>query len=470
MKNNGRAAQTIEGNTVVHNIGPVFDSESKILILGSFPSVKSREAEFFYAHPRNRFWSVLSAVFTCKKPETVEEKKAFLLSNHIALWDVVGQCEISASADTSIKNVIPNDVSVILKKADIRSIIVNGKTAEKYYNKYLLGETGIKAVCLPSTSPANAAKKLDDLICEWSIVGKLLNNDCSLGLKRGTVALYPHETEWEAEAKRTIKKLKSILNGVAADIQHVGSTAVKSICAKPIIDIAVGVKSFDEILEKKQALEENGFYFRNSSIENQLLFACGSFYDGTGEYQTHFIHVVIYGSKEWQDYLLVRDYLNSDIEAAKAYESLKMKLAEECPVDNGREKYLAGKHDFIEALKRKALTEKYLGQTVRIKIDRPKGYIHKKEKYTLVYPLNYGYIPGVYGGDGEELDVYLLGVDEAVEEYDCKIIGAVIRRNDVEDKLIAAPEGMNFTADEAYKMIEFQEKWYDTEIKTVNGK
>ena len=114
---------------------------------------------------------------------------------------------------------------------------------------------------------------------------------------------------------------------------------------------------------------------------------------------------------------------------------------------------------------REELIKEYLGKTVRIEIDRPIGYVHKKEKYTLTYPINYGYIPGVFGGDGEELDVYLLGVSEPVREYTCKIIGAVIRKNDVEDKLIAAPEGMNFTADEVYETIKFQEQWYDTEIK-----
>ncbi len=288
-----------------------------------------------------------------------------------------------------------------------------------------------------------------------------------IGLKRGTVALYPHEKEWEYEAKRTIEKLKSILGEIVVNIQHVGSTAIKSICAKPIIDIAVGVTSFDEILKKKAELEENGFYFRESRFENQLLFACGSYYDGTGEEQTHFIHIVIYGGSEWQNYLLVRDYLNENISAAKEYEVLKLKLAEECPIDSSREYYLAGKHDFIINLIRTALVEKYLGKTVRIEIDRPIGYVHKKEKYTLVYTVNYGYIPGVFGGDGEELDVYLLGVDKPVKEYICKIIGAIIRKDDVEDKLIAAPEGMNFTVDEAYKQIEFQEQWYDTEIRMV---
>ena len=286
-----------------------------------------------------------------------------------------------------------------------------------------------------------------------------------IGLKRGTVALYPHDTAWENEAARTMEKLKKILNTAAVDIRHVGSTAVKTICAKPIIDIAVGVKDFDSILKKQRKLEKNGFYLRNSSIENQLLFACGSYYDGTGELQTHFIHVVIHGSREWQNYLLVRDYLNADINAAKEYEALKRRLAAECPADSGREHYLAGKHGFITALIRTALVEKYLGKTVTIQIDRPMGYVHKKENYTLVYPVNYGYIPGVYGGDGEELDVYLLGVGEPVEEYTCKIIGAVLRKNDCEDKLIAAAEGVIFTAEEAYKQIEFQEQWYNTEMK-----
>ena len=114
---------------------------------------------------------------------------------------------------------------------------------------------------------------------------------------------------------------------------------------------------------------------------------------------------------------------------------------------------------------RQKLINSYLGTAVHIEMDRPVGYVHKKENYTLVYPINYGYIPGVFGGDGEELDVYLLGVSEPVKEYTCKIIGAVIRKNDVEDKLIAAPDGINFTADEAYEMIKFQEQWYEMKIR-----
>lgn len=152
---------------VIHNISPVFDKDSKILILGSFPSVKSREAEFFYGHPQNRFWRVTAQIFGDTVPDTTEEKKAFLLRNHIALWDVVASCEIEGSADSTIKNVVPNDIDMILDTADIKQIFVNGKTAEKYYKKYIQPTVGRTAICLPSTSPANAAKSLGKLVEEW---------------------------------------------------------------------------------------------------------------------------------------------------------------------------------------------------------------------------------------------------------------------------------------------------------------
>ena len=157
-------------NTEKHNIEPVYDSRSRILILGSFPSVKSREAEFFYGHPKNRFWRVTAEVFNENVPESVEEKKAFLLRNHIALWDVIATCDIEGSSDSSIKNVVPNDLSVIFQTADIEKIFINGKTAEKYYNRYILPKTGVKAVCLPSTSPANASISLRELIEKWKII------------------------------------------------------------------------------------------------------------------------------------------------------------------------------------------------------------------------------------------------------------------------------------------------------------
>ena len=155
---------------VVHQIHPVFNSQSEILILGSFPSVKSREACFFYHHPQNRFWKVLSAVFQDSVPETIEEKKIFLLKYHIAVWDVIASCDIKGSSDSSIQNAVPNDFSNILKAAPIRQIFTNGGTAYKLYTKYSEKITGIPAVKLPSTSPANASFSLERLIDSWSVI------------------------------------------------------------------------------------------------------------------------------------------------------------------------------------------------------------------------------------------------------------------------------------------------------------
>lgn len=155
---------------IVHPFPPLYDENSKILILGSFPSVKSREQMFFYGHPQNRFWKVISSVFQCNIPVSIEEKRNFLLSNGIALWDVIASCEITGSSDSSIKNVVANDISHILNSANICNIYVNGKTAEKNYNKYIKQAVGRTAVCLPSTSPANAAWNVDKLVDAWKIV------------------------------------------------------------------------------------------------------------------------------------------------------------------------------------------------------------------------------------------------------------------------------------------------------------
>lgn len=155
------------GSVIVHPIPPVFDENSRILILGSFPSVRSREAHFFYGHPQNRFWRVLSSVLGERTPGTVEEKKSLLLRNGIALWDVLGSCEIEGSSDASIKNAVPNDLSVILGSANIGAIFTNGGAAYKYYKKFAFPATGRDAIPLPSTSPANAAWSTEKLTREW---------------------------------------------------------------------------------------------------------------------------------------------------------------------------------------------------------------------------------------------------------------------------------------------------------------
>lgn len=156
--------------SVQHPFPPLYDSRSEILILGSFPSVKSRELRFFYGHPQNRFWRVTAAVFGCEVPQRIEEKRAFLLSHHVALWDVIASCEITGSSDSSIRNVQPNDLMPILAAANIRQIYVNGGTAAKYYDKYQKPVLLREAVRLPSTSPANAAWSLDRLIAAWQVI------------------------------------------------------------------------------------------------------------------------------------------------------------------------------------------------------------------------------------------------------------------------------------------------------------
>ena len=150
---------------IIHPIAPVYDENSKILILGSFPSVKSREYGFFYGHPQNRFWKVISKICNEKTPESIDDKKALLLRNGIALWDVIASCEITGSADSSIKNAVPNDLSRIFETAEIKAVFTNGKTAHRLYEQY--NKNGIKAVCLPSTSPANAVWTEEKLYKHW---------------------------------------------------------------------------------------------------------------------------------------------------------------------------------------------------------------------------------------------------------------------------------------------------------------
>lgn len=156
--------------SVKHPIPPVYDKNSKILILGSFPSVKSREGCFFYHHPQNRFWKTLASVLEQPVPESIEEKKTFLLKNHIAVWDTIASCTIEGSSDSSIKHVMPNDLSIILSEAPNLQIFCNGAASHQYYRKYQEKLTGRQALRLPSTSPANAAWTLDRLKNEWSII------------------------------------------------------------------------------------------------------------------------------------------------------------------------------------------------------------------------------------------------------------------------------------------------------------
>ena len=153
-----------------HPFGPLYDESSRVLILGSFPSVKSREQNFFYGHPQNRFWKVVSAIFGQPVPQTIEEKKQLILGNGLALWDSIASCEITGSSDSSIRNARANDIRIILDSCNIERIYCNGRKSHELYKKYIEPQTGREAVCLPSTSPANAQWTLEKLIEAWSVI------------------------------------------------------------------------------------------------------------------------------------------------------------------------------------------------------------------------------------------------------------------------------------------------------------
>ena len=157
-------------NRIYHPFGPLYNENSKVLILGSFPSVKSREQEFFYGHPQNRFWKVIAALLDKDVPHTIDEKKALILDNGLALWDSIGSCEITGSSDASIRNAEPNDLRIITENCDIRAIYCNGKKSLEVYNRYIEPMLGRQAEALPSTSPANAAWNLDRLTEAWSVI------------------------------------------------------------------------------------------------------------------------------------------------------------------------------------------------------------------------------------------------------------------------------------------------------------
>lgn len=160
----------MEYKHVVHSFEPVYDADSQILILGTLPSVKSRETHFYYGHKQNRFWKLLARIYGEDLPETIEEKKSLLLRNHVAIWDVIYSCDIQGSSDSSIKNVVPTNLKQLLSASSVTRIYANGNKAGALYKKYQQGHTGMDITVLPSTSPANAAWSFDRLYEVWNII------------------------------------------------------------------------------------------------------------------------------------------------------------------------------------------------------------------------------------------------------------------------------------------------------------
>jgi GrpB-like predicted nucleotidyltransferase (UPF0157 family)/inorganic pyrophosphatase/8-oxo-dGTP pyrophosphatase MutT (NUDIX family) len=286
-----------------------------------------------------------------------------------------------------------------------------------------------------------------------------------IGLKRGRVELYDHDPQWETAAAETIGKLKAIFGETAVDIQHVGSTAIRLIKAKPIIDIAVGVRNFDDVTALIPALENAGWYkSKLHAVPGDILF-CDD--DESADTRTYHVHIVIYGGMQWKNYLRFRDYLNENLAAAREYEAIKANLAEQYP--NDRNAYTGGKDGIVSKILRQAQTWALFNTIVTVTVDRPLGSRHP-DYPDMIYPVNYGYIPDEIAPDGGGLDVYVLGVSAPVRGFTGRVVGIVYRENDVEDKLVAAPEGVNYTQNEIAEAVHFTEQHFSTKIWSLYQK
>ncbi len=292
-----------------------------------------------------------------------------------------------------------------------------------------------------------------------------------IGLKRGCVELVPYKEEWQAMAKDAIARLYSVLGDIILSCEHVGSTSVEGLVAKPIIDIALLVRDYNDIISRAEALARAGFHYRPSaSGEGGLLLASGPFYEGTGEEQTHFVHVALQGSPLWDEYISFRDYLRAFPDMRDSYGEVKTEILQRGISD--RASYLDGKSGFIAMTKRRAIAMTLLGREVKAIVDRPVGAPHPKYS-DLLYPVNYGYIEGMMGGDGEPLDAYILGVYEPLKCYTGVAVALIHRKDDVEDKLVVAPMGVEITREQILRETEFMEKYYDSVVyikEKLNGK
>lgn len=286
-----------------------------------------------------------------------------------------------------------------------------------------------------------------------------------IGLKRNKVVLSDYDESWPSAAADTVEKLKEIFGVRAADIQHVGSTSIVGIKAKPIIDIAVAVYRFEDVWPLIPQLEANGFIHnaKNDDI-TQIFFSCGDF---AANVRTHHIHVVFFNSDEWNGYLRFRNFLNASPHRRKEYEVLKLSLMNKYP--NNRLLYTNAKAEFIQGVLAEAEDYQALGKIVTVTVDRPLGSTHP-EHDDMIYPVNYGYVKGVMAQDGEEQDAYILSVNEPVTEFTGRIIAVINRMNDVEDKWVVAPEDTVLYEAEIKAAVSFTEQYFDSSYRCLYKK
>ena len=285
-----------------------------------------------------------------------------------------------------------------------------------------------------------------------------------IGLKQNTVALSAYDDNWPRAALVTVEKLKEIFGAIAADVQHVGSTSIIGISAKPIIDIAVAVRRFEDVWLLLAKLEANGFMHKAENDDaGQIFFSCG---DLTTDIRTHHIHVVFQNSDEWNNYILFRNFLNANPHRRKEYEALKLSLMQKYP--NDRLLYTNSKSAFIQGVIAEARDYKTLGSIVTVTVDRPLGSKHPE--HDVIYPVNYGYVKGIMAQDGEEQDAYILGVTEPVAEFTGRIIAIINRRDDVEEKWVIAPESTVLYEPEIKAKVAFTEQYFDSHYKCLYEK
>ncbi|HEX3038266.1 MAG TPA: GrpB family protein [Oscillospiraceae bacterium] len=286
-----------------------------------------------------------------------------------------------------------------------------------------------------------------------------------LGLKRNTVVLCDYDESWQKAAAESIEQLKAIFADAAVDIQHVGSTAIAGIKAKPILDIAVAVRCFADVWPLIPKLEENGFVHREQNDDaGQIFFSCGDF---NADIRTHHIHVVLFGSDEWNGYLRFRDFLNSNPHRRREYEALKLSSMQKYP--NDRLTYTNSKASFIQNVIAEAGDYQTLGRMVKVTVDRPLGSTHPKHK-GMIYPVNYGYVSGVMAQDGEPQDAYILGVNEPVKEFSGQIIAIINRHDDVEDKWVVVPEHTVMYEPQIKAAVAFTEQYFNSSYKCLYEK
>lgn len=274
---------------------------------------------------------------------------------------------------------------------------------------------------------------------------------------RAQVLLVPPCWQWVAEGTHVCNRLKDLLKPYIKDVRHVGSTSGLQISARPVLDIAVGLSSLAHSAAVEALLCDAGYY----PVIGKTCGTVQCYMAPKGVRQRLFL--LQYEGQAWRALINFRNYLCFDRAMAKRYESLKRSLAARYPQD--AQQYECAKAEMMQYILRKATVWSYLGKVVTMQVDRPIGYVHQKDTYTLHYPINYGYLPDVLGGDGEELDVYLMGVTTPVTSYTGRIIGIVHRENDVEDKLVMAPTARIFTQDQIARAVQFQERYYVTHIE-----